>query len=163
VYRLFLIFTVVCFYSSCKKASHLKKADLCERPFVAAIAVPQLSGEANYAKTVYHGNGTFSSGEFSNIECTDTISSAQFTGTWLILDTIPDIVKKAVERYDASVTDYSIVKYTSKSGKSGYCLYYNTSGDFWIGPIQVGKMSDRWSDHLPGASEIFAGYSNGPR
>lgn len=82
-----------------------------------------------------------------------------YTGSWEIIKEIPQEVKDAVKKYGVSNNNYSIIKYSSSKGVSGYCLYYKSSyGDYIsLEPLYMGQVSLNSLENDYGALGICGG------
>lgn len=131
---------------------HIKTTDLCGKEFRDHLT-DSLSGVTNFYYTKFNCDGTFESSRSStysqyNIK---TGTDINFTGSWEIVNNIPDNVKQAVVEFGKDDDNYTVIKYSSSNGISGYCLYY----DEHVDALYLGQISKYQWSHEAGALGIF--------
>jgi hypothetical protein len=150
--------------TSCNNASNIKKEDICGKRFTSSTPSPLVSGLSTDTGTTLKCDGTFESGSVSRSQ--ELVARGygskdlnHFTGTWEIVKDFPVEVKEAVKKYGIQHNNYSIIKYSSSGGVSGYCVYYKSSIGSFISlePLFLGQVSMHAYENEYGALGIHGG------
>lgn len=138
-------------------SSNIKKEDICGKSFTSST--PTSSGFSNDTGTTLNCDGTFESGEVTRGDLTssNSVNRSHFTGTWQLINEIPEDVRQAVSKFGVKNNDYSIFKYSSSNGVTGYCLCYLVSSSIKIEPLFTGQISQYDWGNVSGATGIFGG------
>lgn len=144
---------------SCSNSKNATKEDIC--------GYYEESGSTGYG-TKTHSltnlkcDGTFESGASEGIEGGEnhgynSSDRAHFTGTWEVISNIPEEVKTAVVKFGINDDNYSIIKYSSSNGISGYAIYHEISGKYLISGLYMGQVSLNKMANTTGALGIIDG------
>jgi hypothetical protein len=154
-----LLLMTIILLTSCNSSSNIKKEDICGKRFTSSTPVSSDSDYSNDTGTTLNCDGTFESGEVTRGDQTreNSVDRSHFTGTWQLIDEIPDNVKQTVIKFGVKNDDYSIIKYSSSNGVSGYCLCYMISGTYKLEPLFTGQISLYDWGNVSGATGIFGG------
>lgn len=149
---------------SCNNMTKIEKADICGKKFSSSTPSPLSSGLSTDTGTTLNCDGTFESGAVSRSENLVAVGFGSrnlihFTGTWDVINDIPDSVKAAVKEYGLLDNNYSIIKYSSSNGVLGYCLYYKNSigGYICLEPLYMGQVPTSTYENNYGALGICGG------
>ncbi|MDN5289645.1 MAG: hypothetical protein JWR38_5924 [Mucilaginibacter sp.] len=164
---LFCSATITLLLISCNDASNIEKTDICGKEFTESIKDPMYSNVSTTYTTVLNCDGTFTSGNKTDLVDSSAVHQAEFhtnslyfTGKWEVIKNIPDNVKQAVITYGLKEDDhnYSIIKYSSSNGVSGYCLYHLVNSTGSISPLNTGQVSQYDWGNVAGSPGIFDGF-----
>jgi len=162
--KYYCVFLIGMIMVSCENVANIKKEDICGKRFTSSTPSPLVSGLSTDTGTTLKCDGTFESGAVSRSpELVDRGYGSRdlgyFTGSWEIIKAIPDDVKEAVNKYGINDGSYSIIKYSSTSGISGYCVYYKSSvgGYISLEPLFLGQVSMHSYENDYGAMGIYGG------
>lgn len=114
---------------SCSDFTNVKKEDICGKRYTSSYPSSTIEGVSYDSGTTLKCDGTFESGAVTRMTGQNTVNRNHYTGTWKIVNDIPDDVKNAVIRYGLEDENYSIIKYSSSNGVTDYCLYYPNGYD----------------------------------
>jgi len=163
--KFLLLLSFPAFVISCNSAKNIDKTDICGKEFTETIQDPMYNDVSTTETTVFNCDGTFTSDETGNISDPSSshpmnFNNPHFAGKWEIIKDIPDNVKQAVIEYGLDKDDhnYSIVKYSSSNGISGYCLYNIIDSKGSISALNTGQVSQYDWGHISGAPGIFDGF-----
>ena len=120
-----IFLTVLLF--SCNNFENIKKEDICGKRFTSSIPSSISQGVSYDSGTTLKCDGTFESGHVVRMRGQNTRDLSYYTGTWEIINQIPDEVRNAVIKFGLDHKNYSIIKYTSSNGITDYCVYYPNS------------------------------------
>jgi len=153
-----LPFFALLLFASCDNSRNVSQGDICDKTFQKDEFVSSI-GVTVTRTTVLQCDGKFHSGEtFTQITEGQTQGhDSQLTGTWEIVNDIPENIVKAVIKYGLNHKNYSIIKYSSSRGLDGYCLYYKIEGYYLLTPLYLDQIPLKEYEN-EGSLGIWGGY-----
>ena len=142
---------------SCDNSKNVSKEQVCAKIFKDDQYLSSI-GMTVTRTTVLNCDGTFESGvSYSQLTEGELGTSDQLTGSWEIEKDIPENIKDAVKEYGLKHDRYSVIKYSSSNGISGYCLYYKEQAYYVLTPLYLNQIPlKNYEDS--GSLGIWGGY-----
>lgn len=142
---------------SCDNSKNIGKDDICDKTFQEETFLSNI-GMTVTRNTVLKCDGTFKSGvSYSQITEGELGGSDNLSGSWEVVNSIPESIVDAVREYGLKDDNYSIIKYSSSNGISGYCLYYKEQSYYLLKPLYLDQIPlNRYEDS--GSLGIWGGY-----
>lgn len=142
---------------SCDNSKNVSKEQICDKIFKDDKFLESI-GMTVTRTSVLKCDGTFESGvSYSQLTEGELGISDQLTGSWEIEKEIPENIKDAVRKYGLKDDNYSIIKYSSSNGISGYCIYYKEQAYYVLRPLYLNQIPlKNYEDS--GSLGIWGGY-----
>ena len=142
---------------SCDNSKNVSKEQICDKIFKEDKFLENI-GMTVTRTTVLKCNGTFESGvSYRQLTEGELGTSDQLKGSWEIEKDIPENIVDAVREYGLKHDNYSVIKYSSSNGVSGYCLYYKEQAYYILKPLYLNQIPLKNYEHS-GSLGIWGGY-----
>lgn len=155
--RLLTVTLLVFLLYSCDNSKNVSKKQICDKIFKDDKFLESI-GMTVTRTTILKCDGTFESGvSYSQLTEGELGTSDQLIGSWEIEKRIPENIKDAVIKYGLKHDRYSVIKYSSSNGISGYCLYYKEQSLYVLTPLYLNQIPmNKYDDS--GSLGIWGGF-----